>query len=47
MVFVMEDGEQICGVIEWFDRDSIKVRNFARTLIFKRAIKYLHKAAEL
>lgn len=47
MVFVLEDGEQIRGCIEWFDRDSIKVRNSVRTLIFKRAIKYLHKAAEI
>lgn len=46
MVFVLEDGEQIRGCIEWFDRESIKVRNTVRTLIFKRAIKYLHKAAD-
>ncbi len=44
MVFVLEDGEQIEGVVEWFDHDSIKVRNRARTLIFKRSIKYLYKA---
>jgi len=44
MVFVLEDGEQIEGVVEWFDRDTIKVRNATRTLIFKHAIKYLHKA---
>ena len=44
MVFVLEDGEQIHGVVEWFDRDSIKVRNHTRTLIFKRGIKYLYKA---
>ncbi len=47
MVFVLEDGAQIRGVIEWFDRDSIKVRHVARTLIFKRAIKYMHKAPSL
>ena len=44
MVFVLEDGERIEGVVEWFDRDTIKVRNTTRTLIFKRSIKYLHKA---
>ena len=45
MVFVLEDGERIEGIVEWFDRDTIKVRNTTRTLIFKRSIKYLHKAA--
>ncbi len=44
MVFVLEDGESIQGVVEWFDRDTIKVRNATRTLIFKRSIKYLYKA---
>ncbi len=44
MVFVLEDGEQIEGVVEWFDRDTVKVRNRTRTLIFKRSIKYLYKA---
>lgn len=46
LVFVLEDGEQIQGVIEWFDRDSLKIRNATRTLIFKRRIKYLYKARE-
>lgn len=46
LIFVLEDGEQIQGVIEWFDRDSLKVRNETRTLIFKRRIKYLYKAKE-
>jgi sRNA-binding regulator protein Hfq len=47
MVFVLEDGEQVRGVIEWYDRETIKVRNSTRTLIFKRAIKYLYKDGEL
>ncbi|WP_158615260.1 RNA chaperone Hfq [Acidipila sp. EB88] len=46
MVFVLEDGEQIQGVVEWFDQHSIKIRNHTRTLIFKRTIKYLYKAGE-
>lgn len=46
MVFVLEDGESIQGVVEWFDRDTIKVRNCTRTLIFKRSVKYLYKAGE-
>ena len=44
IVFVLEDGEEIEGVVEWFDRDTIKVRHTTRTLIFKRSIKYLYKA---
>lgn len=46
MVFVLEDGEQVEGYIEWYDRDAIKVRNGPRTLIYKSAIKYLYKAGE-
>jgi sRNA-binding regulator protein Hfq len=46
LVFVLEDGEQIEGIVEWFDRDSVKIRNATRTLIFKRRIKYLYKAKE-
>ena len=44
MVIVLDDGEQIEGYIEWYDRHAIKVRNGARTLIYKSSIKYLYKA---
>lgn len=44
MVFVLEDGEHVEGVVEWFDRDSIKIRGASRMLLFKRSIKYLYKA---
>jgi sRNA-binding regulator protein Hfq len=47
MVFVLEDGERVHGVIEWYDRETIKIRNSTRTLIFKRAIKYLYKDGDL
>ncbi len=47
MVFVLEDGEQIEGQIEWYDRDSIKIRSgTTRTLLYKSGIKYLFKASE-
>ena len=46
LVFVLEDGERLQGVVEWFDRDTIKVRNTTRVLLFKRSIKYLYKAGE-
>jgi sRNA-binding regulator protein Hfq len=47
MIFVMEDGARVQGVVEWYDRHSIKVRGKARVLIYKAAIKYLYKAGEL
>lgn len=46
MMIVLEDGEQIEGCIEWYDRNSIKVRGAQRMLIFKSAIKYIYKASE-
>ena len=35
MVFVLEDGERIDGCIEWYDRNTIKVRGRGKTLVFK------------
>ena len=47
MIFVLEEGEEIEGQIEWYDRDSIKIRHGnIRTLIYKSVIKYLYKAAD-
>jgi sRNA-binding regulator protein Hfq len=47
MVFMLEDGDRIEGGIEWYDTDTIKVRNGnVRTLIYKTAIKYLYKAGD-
>lgn len=47
MVFILEDGERIQGVVEWYDRHSIKVRGKSRVLIYKAAIKYIYKAGEI
>lgn len=47
MVFVLEGGERIEGYIEWYDRNSIKIRNHGRTLIYKSSIKYLYKSGEV
>src|SRR6478735_3065891 len=46
MVVVMHDGEQLEGVIEWYDRDCLKLnRTGAPNLLpFKHWIKYMHKA---
>lgn len=46
MVVVLEDGEQIEGCIEWYDRNAIKVKGYTRMLIYKARIKYIYKAGE-
>jgi sRNA-binding regulator protein Hfq len=46
MVFVLEDGSRIQGLVEWYDRNSIKVRGKTRVLVYKSAIKYLFKHGE-
>jgi sRNA-binding regulator protein Hfq len=47
MVFILEDGTRVQGIVEWYDRHSIKVRGKSRLLIYKTAIKYLYKAGEI
>ncbi len=46
MVIILEDGEQIEGCIEWYDRSSLKVRGRTKTLIYKSAVKYMYKLTE-
>jgi RNA chaperone Hfq len=46
MVIVLEDGEKIEGVIEWYDRNSLKVRGRQKSLIYKSAIKYMYKVGD-
>jgi host factor-I protein len=45
MVIHLRDGEEIHGVIEWYDKTCIKVhRNGApNLLIYKDTIKYIYK----
>jgi len=45
MVILMMDGEEIHGIIEWYDRKCIKVhRNDApNLLIYKDKVKYIYK----
>jgi sRNA-binding regulator protein Hfq len=47
MVVVLEDGERIEGCIEWYDRNSLKVRGRSKTLIYKSAIKYMYKLGDV
>jgi RNA chaperone Hfq len=46
MVIVLADGEQIEGQIEWYDRNSLKVRGRTKSLIYKSAIKYMYKLGD-
>ena len=48
MVVVLDDGEQLRGHIEWYDRNCIKVHQEegANYLVFKHSIKYLFKQEE-
>ena len=48
MVIVLQDGEQIRGVIEWYDKNCIKVHRTdgPNLLIYKPGIKYLYKQNE-
>ena len=47
MVLVLEDGEQIEGCIDWYDRNSLKIRGRQKTLVYKSAIKYMYKQGEV
>jgi len=49
MVIVLQDGEEVHGVIEWYDKNCIKVnRNSGEPnlMIYKPAIKYMYKENE-
>lgn len=49
MVIVLQDGEEIRGIIEWYDKTCIKViRENGRPnlMIYKPAIKYMFKEDE-
>jgi len=45
---VLEDGEEIEGTIEWYDRGALKInrRSGPNLLVLKRHIKYIFKAEE-
>ncbi|HVG27759.1 MAG TPA: hypothetical protein VM865_09150 [Acidobacteriaceae bacterium] len=44
---VLDDGEEMHGLLEWYDRCVIKIRvGRQRVLIYKSGIKYLYKTSE-
>jgi host factor-I protein len=46
MIVLLTDGEQLEGVIEWYDRDCLKLNREGapNLLLFKHCIKYMYKA---
>ena len=48
MVVVLDDGQQLRGHIEWYDRNCLKVHREGapNLLVFKSCIKYLYKQEE-
>jgi len=49
MVIVLQDGEEIHGIIEWYDKSCIKVNRDSgdpNLVIYKPAIKYMYKEGE-
>ncbi len=48
MVVVLDTGEIIRGVIEWYDKNCIKVHraNEPNLLIMKSAVRYMYKQSE-
>jgi host factor-I protein len=48
MVVVLRDGEEIRGVIEWYDKACIKLNRVSapNLMIYKPSIKYLYKEGE-
>ena len=48
MVIVLTDGEEVHGVIEWYDRTCIKVNRLGtpNLVIYKPSMKYMYKEGE-
>lgn len=46
MIVQLTDGEQLEGVIEWYDRDCLKLNRVGapNLLLYKHSIKYMYKA---
>ncbi|HUQ49790.1 MAG TPA: hypothetical protein VM056_03665 [Terriglobales bacterium] len=48
MTVVLKTGEVVNGVIEWYDRNSVKLNRIGKPnlLIYKPSIRYMHKSDE-
>lgn len=49
MVVMLDDGSELHGWIEWYDKDCIKLNRTdgPNLMIYKRAIRYMFKKEEL
>ncbi|MFN2412064.1 MAG: hypothetical protein ABR535_03285 [Pyrinomonadaceae bacterium] len=49
MVIVLQDGEEVRGIIDWYDLDAIKISRMGapNILLPKHSIKYMFKAEDL
>ena len=49
MVVVLDDGAELRGWIEWYDKDCIKLNRTdgPNLMIYKRSIRYMFKEEEL
>jgi sRNA-binding regulator protein Hfq len=49
MVLVLQDGEELRGTIEWYDKNSLKLHRQSgpNLLVLKHNIKYLYKDQEV
>ena len=49
LVVVLQNGEEVHGVLEWYDRSCLKLTRDggkSNLLIYKQAIKYMYKESE-
>lgn len=48
MVIVLQDGEEVEGTIEWYDKNALKVnrKTLPNLLLLKHNIKYMYKSEE-
>ena len=48
MVLVLQDDEEVHGIIEWYDKYCLKINRpgEANLLIYKPSIKYMYKESE-
>ena len=48
MVIVLQDGEEVEGTIEWYDRSALKInrRGEPNIMLLKHNIKYMYKAED-
>ena len=47
LVVVLQSGDEVHGVLEWYDKACIKLnRREGNLLVYKHAIKYMYKESE-